>query len=123
MLIKRIASMISSSVNVKTLSRTAVMALTFGAMTAAGSASAFSSNMTERVITVKIKMSELKAPDGIKKTYMKLKSEAESYCEADDATLYVTGETVSECTSELLTQFVESTGIESLEDYHLAQPI
>ena len=77
--------------------------------------------MVERVVTVKLKMSELEAPNGVETVYAKLKTKAERYCAADAATLYITGETVTECTTELLTQFVESTGIESLETYHLAQ--
>ncbi len=123
MLIKRTASMISPSTGVKGLGRAAALTVTLGMIGVAAPASAtgFTSNLVERVVTVKLKMSELEAPNGIEKTYAKLKMKAERFCEADDATLHVTGETVTECTTELLTQFVESTGIESLEAYHLAQ--
>lgn len=121
MLIKRTVSMISPSTLVKTFGRTTATFLAASTLGFATQASAFGGTMIDRVVTVKLKKSELMAPDGIEKTYTKLKVRAERFCNSIDSTLYLTGETVDECAAELMTQFVESAGFEALEAYHSSQ--
>lgn len=121
MLIKRNVSMISPSTLVKTFGRTTAVVLAASTLGFATQASAFGGIMVDRVVTVKLKKSDLATPDGVEKSYTKLKTRAERFCNSIDSTLYLTGESVAECTTELLTQFVESTGLEALEALHSAQ--
>jgi len=121
MLIKRTVSIISPSTLVKTFGRTTAIVLAASTLGFATQASAFGGPMVDRVVTVKLKKSELMAPDGVEKSYAKLKVRAERFCNSIDSTLYLTGETVDECAAELITQFVESAGFEALEAYHSSQ--
>lgn len=119
MFIKRNASLFSTLASVKRFGRMA--AATLSLCMVAAPASAFSPYLVERAVTVRFKVSDLSTPKGVQKAYDILKTKAERYCEADNETRDLLGETVSECTTDLLTQFVKSTGIESLEAHHLAQ--
>ena len=121
MLIKSTVSVVSPSTLVKTLGRTTAIILAASTLGLATQAAAYGGTMVDRVVTVKLKKSELAAPDGAEKTYAKLKVRAERFCNSIDSTLFLTGESVEECTSELLTQFVESTGLEALEALHSEQ--
>jgi len=121
MLIKRTVPMVSPSILVKTFGRTAAVVLATSTLAFATQASAFGGTMIDRVVTVKLKKSELMAPNGVEESYTKLKVKAERFCNSIDSTLYLTGETVDQCASELLTQFVESAGLEVLEAYHSSQ--
>jgi UrcA family protein len=113
--------MVSPSTLVKTLGRTTAIVLAASTLGFATQASAFGGTLVDRVVTVKLKKSELAAPEGIEKSYTKLKVRAERFCNSIDSTLFLTGESVDECTSELLTQFVQSTGLEVLQNYHSSQ--
>jgi len=121
MLIKSPVSVISPSSLVKTLGRTTAVVLAASALGFATQASAYGGTLVDRVVTVKLKKSELAAPDGIEKSYTKLKVRAERFCNSIDSTLYLTGESVDQCAAELLTQFVETAGLEVLEAYHSSQ--
>lgn len=121
MLNKSSVQMVSPSNLVKTLGRTTAIVLAASTLGFATQASAYGGTMIDRVVTVKLKKSELMAPNGVEKSYTKLKVRAERFCNSIDSTLYLTGETVDECAAELITQFVESAGFEALEAYHSSQ--
>jgi len=65
MLIKRTVSIISPSTLVKTFGRTTAIVLAASTLGFATQASAFGGPMVDRVVTVKLKKSELMAPDGV----------------------------------------------------------
>ena len=112
MLIKRTSDL--------TLKAIAVLAFV-GTLASASTASADSSLLVERVITAKIQTSELTTKDGMAAVYARLETKALRACRADRATLQFTHQSMAECASDLMDQFIESAKIESLETYHLTQ--
>lgn len=106
---------------VKNLTRAIALSTCLGVVGFATSAQASSAFMTERVVTVKIKTSDLATEAGTEAVYTKLKSKAKRECKSDRTTLYYTGQTLSECTENLLVQLLESSQLEILQNYHLKQ--
>lgn len=123
MLIKRSQTMTPRSNAVKNLGRAFASLAFVGALSAASTASAFSTQLTERVITVEISAAEFATPEGAKRVHEKLELKAKKACKADSETLRFTGQSLSECTADLLNQFIESSDIESLNAVHASQKV
>jgi len=84
--------------------------------------SAFASSfIEERVITVSFNASDLQTESGKVAVYEKLLDKAATTCSADLITLKMLGESVEECTQDLMEQFIESASLEQLAAYHAEQ--
>ncbi|WP_427453086.1 UrcA family protein [Litorimonas sp. WD9-15] len=121
MLIKRNVNMLSQIGAVNNLGRALASAAIISTLALASTAHAGGEILVERVVTVKFNASELVAPNGVEDVYAKIEKKAIRVCKDDRATRYYTGETVSECTKDLLTQFIEAADIESLQAYHASK--
>ena len=77
--------------------------------------------LVERIIEVKIKTSELTTERGLIAVYEKLKTKANRECRADRRTLKHLNQTMDQCSQDLVGQFVESSKIKILQDYHQAE--
>jgi len=121
MLKKRNNFMNTDAVSVKKIGRLALFALISSTAAIAPSAFASDSPLVDRVITVKFQVADLDAEDGVEKVYAKLRKRAKSSCRSDMPALYYLNQRVSECTADLLDQFVTSAKIEKLQAYHDAK--
>ncbi len=75
--------------------------------------------LMQKKYTVKFKLSELHAPDGLEAVYGKLQKRAANACKSgpgfsDDGTRLST----AECASDLLNQFVKTADVAELKAYH-----
>ena len=77
--------------------------------------------IVERVVSVKLYLSDLKVENGPQNTYAKLKRRAKSYCRINSATLRYFGESLQDCTDDLVDQFITSANVDTLTQYHLSQ--
>jgi len=77
--------------------------------------------LVSQTVSVKFRMTDLKAEDGTQKVYAKFSKKATSFCRADTPSLYYLGESISDCRDDLVKQFVQSANIEELTTYHLSQ--
>lgn len=121
MLIKRNEFMTSKARTVKKLGTSALAILAICTAAIAPEAFADDSPLVDRKVTVKFKLSELQAENGTHKVYAKLKSKSKAYCRADIPSLYYLGQSVAECTGDLMEQFIQNADIDTLTTYHLAQ--
>ena len=107
--------------NVKKFSSSLLGMLALCTAAIAPSAYASDSLLVDREITVSFKLSELQSEGGTEKVYSKLKRRAKLFCKQDENTLFYFKESIAECTSDLVEQFIQSANISQLEAYHLAQ--
>ena len=121
MLNKRTAYIKTPLPAVKKLGRSIALVAAAGTLAIANASFANPSLTTEQVITFEIQMSDFDEPNGTAKVYEKLKAKAKRVCRADRSTLDFYGQTVSECTQDLLVQFVASAGLPNLQSYHSSQ--
>jgi len=86
-------------------------------------ANAFSYNDTikQSEVKVRIKLAELTTPEGVAAVYSKLERKAARSCAAG-IDVDSEGNRISKesCAKNLITQWVSSSGIESLYDFHMA---
>lgn len=87
----------------------------------APAAFAIESPLTETTVTVKFKLTDLEAENGVQTIYAKLKKRASSFCRADKNSLIYLRQSQKDCTNDLMDQFIENAGIDSLKAYHVAQ--
>lgn len=121
MLNKPTNSIASRSVVVKNLTRTLGFSACLGALGLTTSAHASSQFLEERVIEVEIKTADLATESGMIAVYDRLKTKAKRECRADRAALKILSQSVEACAQDLLWQFVESSKLDSLQDFHQAQ--
>lgn len=120
MLSKRNDFMTTPTRSVKELGSTLALMAGFGMLTLAPAASAGNLPMVDRVVKVKISMAELQAENGVQSVYQKLEKVANRTCRRDTATLAYLQQSKGECADDLLSQFVENSKLESLQNYHLS---
>lgn len=87
----------------------------------APNAFAGSNLLIDETVTVKIKTAELQSEEGVHKVYAKLKKRAKSFCRSNTSVLSYLNESVTECTDDLVKQFVQSADIAELKTYHLSK--
>jgi UrcA family protein len=121
MLNKRKIHIHSAARKVKKLGMALPLLAGLCAVSMAPLAQANESLMTERVLTVKISVAELKTENGAQTVYSKLDKRANRECKADRQTLKYLGQTKDECVDDLMDQFIESANVETLATYHLSQ--
>lgn len=121
MLIKRNRFMTTPSSGVKKLRAISLAALVTATSAIAPSAFTFDDNLTERTITVKFDRADLASDSGVQYIYGRLHRTAKSACRADRGTLSYFKQTLSDCTADLMDQFIVSADVESLSSYHAAQ--
>jgi len=119
MLIKRNNFMALQTLSVKKMSRAFLGTLALCTTLIAPNAFA-SSIWYEKTVTVKVSLAELQTQTGVETTYSKLETKARHECRASGTSLFYRGETVAECMSDLMGQFVESINVEDLTAYHLS---
>jgi len=93
--------------------------------TAAIAPSAFAGDtiLMDKTVSVKFRLTELQAENGKQSVYSRLKKRAKSYCKADRGSLYYLGQSVKECTDDLLEQFIQNANVAELKAYHLSQKL
>lgn len=123
MLYTRTVSKLSNSAVVKMMGRSLALIASAGTLALASTAHANNGQFVDQVITVEINPSELATPQGTEKVYNKLKTKATRVCRADRKTLYYLGQSVDECASDLLEQFVTSSKLPGLQTFHYAKDI
>lgn len=99
------------------------MGLTAIALTTLTAVPAHAVVMTDLVVEFSFNKSDLETQAGLSSVYAALVDTVETTCTAERKTLSYTGETFAECKSDLLEQMVESTKIEALKTYHMAQTV
>ena len=118
MLIKRNEFMTLRTQPVKKMAGSILALFAICSTTLAPAAYAGDAHLTEQVVKVKLQMSDFKNVEGTKKSYLKLKKRAKSFCRSDSITLQYTGQTLQECADDLISQFIQSANIETLTEYH-----
>ena len=118
MLIKRKNLVIHAPATVKKIAAASLSALIMGT---APLAYAMNTPLVEKTVTVKFKLSELDAEDGAAKVYDKLKRKAVTYCMSDRSALRYLDQTVAECATDLVDQFVANADVAELTSFHSAQ--
>lgn len=121
MLIKRKNLMTSRAGFVKKLACSSLAATALSAAFIAPASAAENSLLVNKTVSVKFKISDLKADGGNDKVYAKLKHRATSFCRADNATLQYFAQSKTECVEDLMDQFIDSANIETLKTIHLSQ--
>ena len=121
MLIKRQNLMTFGTQSVKKMTATSLAVLTLSATAIAPTAVAGDTQTVDKIVKVKIKLSELQTQKGTQETYSKIKKRAKRFCNADRHSLAYFGETRQECTSDLVEQFIQNSDIEKLKAYHTVQ--
>lgn len=118
MLIKRNRFMTTPSSGVKKLRAISLAALVTATSAIAPSAFAMDDDLVERTITVKFDRAELATDTGVQTIYKRLYRKSKSACRADRGSLSYFGQSLSECTADLLDQFIGNADIDSLSAYH-----
>ena len=121
MLIKRNNFMTTKARSVKKLGFSFLGAIAICTTAMAPNAFAGSNLLVDKTVTMKIYTAELQSEDGVQKIYAKLKKKAKSFCRSDGSALYYLNESVSDCSADLLGQFVQSADIAALKAYHLSE--
>lgn len=84
-------------------------------------ASAYVPPTVERIVTVEFKASDVATTTGQADVYDRLLKTAYSACQSDLKTLKYLNESIEECVSDLMDQFIETANIETLTIYHQSQ--
>lgn len=101
------------------LALAAFAALSAGIIPSTASAKDFLT--VDKEFTVTFLASELATAHGMEVVYEKLGAEASKACKSLSFTSKRLGETFEDCVSDLMNQFVESSGMEVLRNYHMTQ--
>lgn len=118
MLNKPAVSIARKTSSVKNMARAFALIASLGTVTVASSAQAYSGPLVEKTFQVEFKVSEVTTPEGTAEVYARLMKKANQACISDRQTLEYTGETVAQCTEDLLQQFIGNADVSSLTDYH-----
>ena len=121
MLIKRNDTMTFGTQPVKKMTGLVLSGLFICTSAIAPAAFAGDVTMVEKVVKVKLHLSDMKDESGTQNTYAKLMRRAKSYCRINSATLRYFGESLQDCTDDLVDQFITSANVETLTQYHLSQ--
>ena len=119
MLIKQTNLMSLGSSMVKNFNRATLSSVAIAAMSVAAAGSANAAVLTDKVVSVKFNLSDLSTTEGTKVVYNLLSDKAEAFCLEDKNTLNYLGETVAECKSDLLEQFIDNLGKKELTALHV----
>ncbi len=118
MLTKRNHSMTVVSDTVKKTSRLALAALIVCTASIAPSAFAADSPLIDVKVSVKFRLSELEANNGVQKVYAKFMRKAKRSCRSDRAALNYLDQTIEECAADIVEQFIRDAEVETLTVYH-----
>ena len=121
MLIKRNDTMTFEPRTVKKMTGLVLSGLFICTSAIAPAAFAGDGATVDKVVTVKLNLSDMKDENGTQNTYVKLKRRAKSFCRKNSVTLQYFGESLQHCTADLVDQFITSANIETLTQYHLSQ--
>ena len=121
MLIKRNDTMTFGTRPVKKMTGLVLSGLFICTSAIAPAAFAGDAKMVEKVVKVKLHLSDMKDESGTQNTYAKLKRRAKSFCRVQSPTLQYFGESLQDCAADLVDQFITSANVDTLTQYHLSQ--
>lgn len=121
MLTKRSKTLSSKPQAVKKSALAAMLVTTMTAMGYAPASFASGPYVVEKTVTVKFAKSELSQKDGVEAVYSKFEEKAKRFCKSEGYSLSYFEETLEDCISDLVNQFVDSADIDVMSAYHKAQ--